>query len=418
MALEVPGDVVYEEPNGTPYPSGGRGPAGPGCSGEGCGGGQCGDCGGWCGWGYGLGWLQDPCWQPFQDRLWVRGQYLLWWSKGNDLPPLVTTSPTDTAQNIAGVWGQAGTSALFGDNGFNTEVRSGARIDLGYWLEPCQSYGIEASCVILGAHTTDFRADNQTNAILARPYTDVNPRSSGAKSLLIAYRNANENVIEGSVTASVSSDFQAVDLLFRQALCQQCNYRIDGLAGYRFCRLDEDLAISTSTRRLVAPRTRQTMSDSFHTFNEFNGAELGVAAEWRGCRWSLEVLMKMALGDTSSHVQIAGSTVTTAPTQATFATGLLAQRTNIGQYREDQFAMVPELGVTLGCDLTCRLRATFGYTFLYWSKVARPGDQIDLELNSSQFNGGTLSGAARPGFSMVSTDYWAQGLNIGLDYRF
>jgi hypothetical protein len=400
MALEVPGDVVYEEPNGTPHSSGGHGPA---CSGEGCG--QCGPNGGWCGWGYGLGWLQDPCWQPFQDRLWVRGQYLLWSAKGDELPPLVTAG---TAQGAGGV--------LFGDSAVNNEARSGALIGLGYWLDPCQTYGIEASCLILGIHTTDFRADNQTNAILARPYTDVSPNAQthGATRLLIA----SPGVIQGSVTASVSSDFQAVDVLFRQALCQPCNYRIDALVGYRFCRLDEDLAISTSTRRLVAPRTRQTMSDSFHALNEFNGAELGVAAEWRGCRWSLEVLMKMALGDTSSHVQIAGSTVTTAPTAQTYSTGLLAQRTNIGQYREDQLTMVPELGVALGYELTCRLRATFGYTFLYWSKVARPGDQIDLDLNSSQFQGGTLTGAARPAFSLVGTDYWAQGVRFGLDYRF
>jgi hypothetical protein len=131
MALEVPGDVVYEEPNGTPYPSGGHGPACSGrsaCSGEGCG-----PSGGWCGWGYGLGWLQEPCWQPFQDRLWVRGQYLLWSAKGDELPPLVTAG---TAQGAGGV--------LFGDRAVNHEARSGALIGLGYWLDPCQTYGIEA----------------------------------------------------------------------------------------------------------------------------------------------------------------------------------------------------------------------------------------------------------------------------------
>ena len=49
--------------------------------------------------------------------------------------------------------------------------------------------------------------------------------------------------------------------------------------------------------------------------------------------------------------------------------GALAQR------RPDSAAVQYELGVTLGFDLTERLQATFGYTFMYWSRVARPGDR-------------------------------------------
>lgn len=79
---------------------------------------------------------------------------------------------------------------------------------------------------------------------------------------------------------------------------------------------------------------------------------------------------------------------------------------------------MPELGITLGYDFTCRLRATFGYTFLYWSKVARPGEQIDTELNPSQFPPGTLVGAPHPQFVFHTSDFWAQGLNFGLEYRF
>jgi len=79
---------------------------------------------------------------------------------------------------------------------------------------------------------------------------------------------------------------------------------------------------------------------------------------------------------------------------------------------------MPELGVSLGYDLTCRLRATVGYTLIYWSNVARPGDQIDTELNASQFPPGELVGAPHPEFRFQTTDFWAQGLNFGLEYRF
>ena len=39
-------------------------------------------------------------------------------------------------------------------------------------------------------------------------------------------------------------------------------------------------------------------------------------------------------------------------------------------------------------------------------------------MNASQFPPGTLSGAARPNFVFHTTDFWAQGLNVGLEYRF
>ena len=95
----------------------------------------------------------------------------------------------------------------------------------------------------------------------------------------------------------------------------------------------------------------------------------------------------------------------------------MAQQTNIGDYQRDVFAMIPELGVTIGYYLTPRLHATVGYTFLYMSNVVRPGGVIDTELNLSQLDG-ALNGAPHPLFTWQSTDAWAQGVNFGLDYRF
>jgi hypothetical protein len=59
-----------------------------------------------------------------------------------------------------------------------------------------------------------------------------------------------------------------------------------------------------------------------------------------------------------------------------------------------------------------------GYSLVYWSKVIRAGEQIDLNVNPSQFPPGDLVGAPQPQFRAVTTDFWAQGLNFGLDFRF
>src|SRR5262245_31571922 len=71
---------------------------------------------------------------PSCPRIWVRGEYLLWWLSAPKLPPLVTTSPPGTPQIDAGVLGSPGTAVLFGDSHVNGDVRSGGRVTLGGWL--------------------------------------------------------------------------------------------------------------------------------------------------------------------------------------------------------------------------------------------------------------------------------------------
>jgi hypothetical protein len=65
----------------------------------------------------------------------VRGEYLLWWSNGNPLPSLVTTSPPGTPITQAGVLGTSGVETLFGDRTIDTGERSGGRVTISRWLE-------------------------------------------------------------------------------------------------------------------------------------------------------------------------------------------------------------------------------------------------------------------------------------------
>ena len=84
--------------------------------------------------------------------------------------------------------------------------------------------------------------------------------------------------------------------------------------------------------------------------------------------------------------------------------------------------MVPELGATLGYQMTRRLRVTAGYSAIYWGSVVRPGDQVDLDVNPlllppEQATPVVANGALRPQFQFVETDYWVQGLSFGADFR-
>ena len=98
--------------------------------------------------------------------------------------------------------------------------------------------------------------------------------------------------------------------------------------------------------------------------------------------------------------------------------GLLAQPTNIGRYAFNDFAVAPEGTLNLGFQLTDGIRVFGGYTFMYWSNVTRAGEQIDLVVNGTQIGGQPLVGAARPAFVQRQNDFWAQGVNVGAEFRY
>jgi hypothetical protein len=80
------------------------------------------------------------------------------------------------------------------------------------------------------------------------------------------------------------------------------------------------------------------------------------------------------------------------------------------------------VGINVGYQLTEHLRAFVGYSFLYWTHVARPGDQIDRAVNPTQLPLSTtapqLTGPARPAPVLRDTDFWAQGISFGVEFRY
>jgi hypothetical protein len=363
-------------------------------------------------------------------RVWVGADFLLWWTKGVPLPPLLTTSPPGTPEPVAGVLGQPGTSILFGDHEVNSHVRPGIRATLGGWFNQDHTTGIEANFFYLGTETSHFNASSDGIPILARPFVFENPadpRFGQNGSEKIAF----PGLVKGDFHANVSSSLTGTDVYLRQALCCGCCCRLDFLAGYRYLRLREGLEIS-ETETSTNPASPAfgipfVINEGFNTRNEFNGGELGLIGEFQRNCWIVRGYAKVALGSTERTVDIHGTTQLNDLSPQTG--GLLAQPSNIGNYHSSVFSVVPEVGFNLGYAITPRLRAFTGYTFMYWTRVARPGEQIDLHVNTSQFpqfglappsnlGNGALVGQPLPAFSFHSSDFWAQGINFGLEFRF
>ena len=188
--------------------------------------------------------------------------------------------------------------------------------------------------------------------------------------------------------------------------------------GLRYANLEERIAIVEDLEAIDG--TTFFVMDSFGTDNDFLGGELGFVWEWEYCRWKVDLLSRLAIGNTRQRVVINGST--SIEGAAPLEGGLLAQSTNIGSFESDKLSVLPELGITLGYQLTCNLSFTAGYSFMYWSNVVRPGNQIDLDVNPMLIprdNAVPIVPAAndRPRLIFDETDFFAHGLNFGLEYR-
>ncbi|MBN2472963.1 MAG: BBP7 family outer membrane beta-barrel protein [Pirellulales bacterium] len=370
--------------------------------------------------------------------LWMRLDYLLWWTKGSRLPPLVTTSPVG---DPPGILGQANTETLFGGGLINGGASSTYRLTLGYWLDACQTRGVEFEYFDLGKSSARFTQTSSGNPVLARPYDDV--VSQGPSSEVIAY----PGTAVGEVDARAFSYFGALGVAYRRnwlcrrSCCGGCGddrcgrptccdrrrtFRLDWTAGYRHYRLIDEVSVhevvvSTNQGGQLPIGTMFDIRDRFHTANYFHGAELGLIGSVQRGRWSMEMLAKMALGNNRREIAIDGSSVITVPgdNPVPYDAGLLALSSNVGRYASNDIVVIPQFGIELGYQVTDGLRCYLGYDLIFWSRVAQAGDQIDLAVNPALIPPPvTPQGEIRPLFELSQADFWAQGINLGLELQF
>jgi hypothetical protein len=355
---------------------------------------------------------------------------LLWSIQDGNVPPLITTGPPASV----GIPGVPGTTVLSGD-GLDYDHLPGARFTIGAWFDRDCAKGIELSYFSLCGGDQSIGANSSGaagSAVLSRPFFNV---ISGLPDVQVV---AFPGVARGRIRATLNGEdsdskhdklhpknrtLQGAEL---NLLCNLCceplhshSFRLDLLAGPRWLQFNEDLVIA---EQVTVPTATFTIFDRFETRNTFYGGQIGARAEWqRGC-WFVNLLGKVAVGSTHQEVRISGATVINQPGAAPIVRqgGLLALPTNIGTYSRDTFSVVPEVGVNVGCQITDHVRVSAGYTYLCWSNVARPGDQIDLVLNPTQLPNaegpGTLVGPARPAFAFRDTNFWAQGISVGLEF--
>jgi hypothetical protein len=327
-----------------------------------------------------------------------------------------------------------------GDAEQKNPLGSGGLFKIGYWAvednawipEGIRDHGAEATFFFVGRRNTDLMIDAPPD--LFRPFFDLNNRVESG------FLVAAPGIATGSINAHAATELWGAELnvwknVFFDHPGTSC--LIDLTAGFRYVNANTELDInSISSFNQMIPAAspfasfagnRLQVMDSFATRNNFYGGQFGFAVKSLpgDNLLSLEGGLKVALGNTSEEVAIAGSQIRTFAngTRTVAGSGVLALASNSGTHIDNRFAQIPEADFKVSYPVGRHLRLTAGFSALYWTNIARPALQIDRSIDITQIPnnplaaGATPTGLARPGVPFHQSDLWLLGINLGLEYR-
>lgn len=350
------------------------------------------------------GMCGDPYCGP--NVYWGRAEFLLWWTKGMELPPLASTDVLP------------GGTVLFGDETVGDERRPGGRATLGIWMDDCHSWAVGVKFFALGSQTSRFDSRDTGAATVGRPFQElVAPQLAQEQILIVNGVSPQLGPVTGRVEAETDADLLGGEVFLRAQL--HCNdvRRLDLLIGYQGTQIEEELRVRHFSDQVNGNASFSAL-DQFRTVSEFHGGEIGFMLEYSVNSWVLEAVAKAGIGNMHQQVSIFGEGNVNG---GVFPGGLLALQSNIGTFGKNEFSIVPEFDLTLGYRATDRIFITFGYTWIHWNNVVQAGDQIDRVVNPALLPGpGQILGAdpQRPRFRFHETDYWAHGLSFGVQVMY
>lgn len=368
-------------------------------------------------------WCDEGCVKP--RHCYISAEYLLWSIKDGVAPALITTGPAALPPAQQGVIGVPGTAVL-ANGTLDHEMFSGGRFTLGWWFDPCKQCAVEGRFFFLGRRSAQQFADGNSFPVVARPFFAQNFNIEAAELA------SSPTINLGRVDVIAPSQLWGAELNLRKNCVENCWARWDVFTGFRYIGLKEGLTVGETITTLgnigtlapLVPGSQVFVYDSFQTRNDFYGGQIGTEVEFRAGSWFTNLRGSIAFGQVRQTVTVAGSQNVVPPVGPSqqFVGGLLALPSNIGEYSRNRFAVAPEVGLNVGYQFTEHCRAFVGYNFLYISNVVRPGDQVDrvLDLNQIPNTLGPfppVAGRSRPLMPFQSSDFWAHGVNFGLECR-
>ena len=378
---------------------------------------------------------------------WLGTDYLLWWIKKDpNNVPLVTTGPYNpntynpATDPVPGALGSPGTVVLRGNKPIEFGAFSGLRLNAGLALDAESVFALEGSAFLLEQRSNSFVATSNASGtpFIGRP--TIGSISGQENTVGVAFQDDAANTVggaSGSIAVNNTTRLWGNEANLTARLYGNNGLTVVALLGFRYIDLDESLNIVENDVNIGLPGFFMQngvtgtanaavgdsiiVADNFHTRNQFYGGQVGAKVGYAVNGFDVNVVGKVALGDNVERVAINGSSVY--PTAGLTAVGgVLAEPSNIGVFHHSEFSVIPEVGITVGYQITSWLRAEVGYSFLYWNQVMRPEGAIDRVVDQAQVPTSQYysSGAAgtRPLPQFNQSDFWAQGVNFGLGINF
>ena len=345
----------------------------------------------------------------------VSAEALLAWFKSSPTPvPII-------ADNYADV---PGVNVLLGGGSVDTNPNPGLKLTGACRVD--SRLGVELTGFYIPKRSTSSSVSStgQPGSIdLYLPFFDVTRGEENITEI------SHQPTYRGSARASLSNNLGGGEINGTWTLLAQEALRVDLIGGFRFLQLRESYTINTSSPfNAPNPEDIWNTTDSFDARNRFYGLQVGARMAYDDGPWVGSVNAKVALGTMQQRVSVNGYLETNdytnyGPSQI-YPGGYFALPTNIGDHSHNAFAVVPEIAFNLGYRVTPQVTVRLGYSLLYASGVARPGDQMNRNINPTM----TVSwdndppvtpvGPAQPTFAANTSDFWAQSLSIGVAYRF
>ena len=349
---------------------------------------------------------------------WEDYQLLYFWPMRQPVPALAYGNRS----GLPPIPGQNDTRLLLGGQSLGSQPSAGGRFTLGASIDKEETLGWEATYFFLGTRT--FSQNARTFAggsveSIGLPYTNA---TTGMSDILTV---AQPGVSNSMLTVSTSVRVQGWEVTGVANVVDDKHVRVNALFGWRYFQVQEGLRLEQTQFRYTPDGGLFRTADQFDAHNRFNGGQLGFHTDMRRGLVFCEMTGKIAFGQNYEVVKNEGMTILQGPTrgvQAFGGSGIYVQPSNAGRTANGVFAVLPEGTVKFGLHLGDSGRIYVGYSFLYLSDAVRPGDQIDRTLNPSQVplvsGNGPVYGALSPARIVNRSDFWVQGLVIGLETRY
>lgn len=389
----------------------------------------------------------------YAQECWVETDYLLWFIKKNPLPATLVTTAS-FADPLPGAIGQPHTNVVLGNK----------PMDMG-WVQGFQVNGgvgmIEANYFFLptvSQSKTLSTSGNPGSPNFAVPIFDVSGVFGlngipGETIFILPGPISGNPGFAGTFILRLKSQLQSAELNGLHRMIHRDNFQLEYLGGLRWFYLNEMLLFEVTSH--AAPGSPFGLAffnakDQFKTINHFLAAQLKLDVRYRIKKCHLDAILKGALGTTLQAIKIEGSSqtsngnlffLTQGTGNAILPGGIFAQPSNIGVHKKSSIAWGFETRVRTRFEMTKKISIAFGYTFLWISKVLRPGDQIDRKINSTRtaladasrttvgVGPGPIpfgtpgpapasSGPVKPTTLFKTSTFWTQGIDAGIQFNF